>query len=178
MATILPFNGMTPDIDKSAFIAATATIAGDVKIGKDSSVWYGCTIRGDVNKVRIGQGTNIQDGSVVHVSGQFETNIGNNITIGHMALIHACTLEDGCFIGMKSCIMDGCVVEKGAMLAAGALLTPGKRIPAGELWAGSPAKFVRNVGEKEIAMMEYTAPHYAKMAQEYIKIELGAKYDR
>lgn len=175
MATILPFRGISPDIDKSAFIAATATITGDVKIGKNSSVWYGCTIRGDVNKVRIGAGTNIQDGSVVHVSSQFETKIGDNITIGHMALIHACTLEDGCFIGMKACIMDGAVVEKGAMLAAGALLTPGKRIPAGELWAGSPAKFVRKIGEKEIAMIEYTAPHYAKLAHEYIKIELDAE---
>jgi len=175
MATILPFNGITPDIDKSAFVAASATITGDVKIGKDTGIWYGCTIRGDVNKVRIGSGTNIQDGSVVHVSTPFATTIGDNVTIGHMALIHACTLQDGCFIGMKACIMDGCVVEKGAMLAAGALLTPGKRIPAGELWAGSPARFVRKVGEKEIAMIEYTAPHYVKLAHEYIQIELDAK---
>ncbi|MDH5187802.1 MAG: gamma carbonic anhydrase family protein [Rhodospirillaceae bacterium] len=175
MPVILPYRGIEPEIDKSTFIAATATITGDVKIGKDSSIWYGCTIRGDVNKVNIGSGSNIQDGTVVHVSSQFETKIGNNVTIGHMALIHACTIEDGCFIGMKACIMDGCVVEKGAMLAAGALLTPGKRIPAGELWAGSPAKFMRKIGETEIAMIEYTAPHYVKLAREYIEIEMDAK---
>ena len=171
MATILSYGGISPDIDKSVFIAKTAVITGDVKIGKDTGIWYGCVIRGDVNKVRIGSGVNIQDGTIVHVSGNLETVIENNVTIGHMALIHACTLGEGCFIGMKACIMDGCVVEPRAMLAAGALLTPGKRIPTGELWAGSPARFVRKIGEKEIAMMEYTAPHYIKMAAEYKKTE-------
>ena len=173
MATILSYGGIWPDIDKSAFIAETAVVTGDVKIGKNTGIWYGCVVRGDVNKVRIGSGVNIQDGTIVHVSGNFETVIENNVTIGHMALIHACTLGEGCFIGMKACIMDGAVVETGAMLAADALLTPGKRIPAGELWAGSPARFVRKVGEKEIAMMEYTAPRYVKMAAEYKKVEEG-----
>ena len=173
MATILSYRGISPDIDKSAFIAETAVVTGDVKIGKNTGIWYGCVVRGDVNKVRIGSGVNIQDGTIVHVSGSFETVIENNVTIGHMALIHACTLGEGCFIGMKACIMDGAVVETGAMLAADALLTPGKRIPAGELWAGSPARFVRKVGEKEIAMMEYTAPRYVKMAAEYKKVEEG-----
>ena len=171
MATILPYRGVSPEIDKTAFVAATAVITGDVKIGADTGVWYGCVIRGDVNRVRIGSGVNIQDGTVVHVSGDFETVIENNVTIGHMALIHACILEEGCFIGMKACIMDGCVVETGAMLAAGALLTPGKHIPAGELWAGVPARYVRDIGEQEIAMIEFTAPHYVKMAKEYKKTE-------
>ncbi len=171
MATILSYRGISPDIDKTAFVAKTAVITGDVKIGADTGVWYGCVIRGDVNKVRIGSGVNIQDGTVVHVSGNLEARINDNVTIGHMALIHACILEEGCFIGMKACIMDGCVVEAGSMLAAGALLTPGKRIPAGELWAGSPARFVRKIGEKETAMIEFTAPHYVKMAREYKKTE-------
>lgn len=175
MAIILPYRDISPVIDETVFIAANAVITGDVKIGTDCSIWYGCVIRGDVNKVTIGSGVNIQDGSVVHVSGGIETKIGNNITIGHMALIHACTLEDDCFIGMKACIMDGAVVGKGAMLAAGALLTPGKKIGAGELWAGTPAKFVRKIGEKEQAMIDFTAPHYVKMGREYKEIEANNK---
>jgi len=167
MPHILPYNAITPKIDASAYIAATAVVTGDVEIGAESSIWYGCVVRGDVNAIRIGQGVNLQDGSVVHVSRPFACIIEDRVSIGHMALIHACTLEEGCFIGMKACIMDGATVEKGALVAAGSLVTPGKRVPAGEMWAGQPARFVRKVNDKDLAMMAYTQPNYVKLGREY-----------
>jgi len=171
---ILPYRHTWPTIALDAFIAPGAAIIGDVVIGAGSSVWFGCTVRGDVHEIRIGAGTNIQDGTVVHVSkGTFGTYIGDNITIGHKALIHACTLEDGCFIGMGAVVMDGCVVEKGAMVAAGALVTPGKRVKAGELWAGSPAKLKRPLTEADTAGWPAQAAHYAALGQEY-REHLGA----
>lgn len=171
MATILPHHGVSPQIDETAFIAATAVLTGDVQIGADSGIWYGCVLRGDVNSIRIGEGVNIQDGTVVHVSKPFRTIIGDRVTIGHMALIHACTLEDDSFVGMKACVMDGAVVEKGALVAAGALVTPGKRVPAGQMWAGSPAKYVRDVNDKDREMMNYIQPNYMKLARDYKKTE-------
>ncbi|HVJ35852.1 MAG TPA: gamma carbonic anhydrase family protein [Terriglobia bacterium] len=165
--------GIMPTIAADAFIAETATVIGQVEIGAGSSVWYGCVLRGDSNVIRIGARTNIQDGTVIHVNHEREgavgtkTTIGDDITVGHMALLHACTLEDGCFIGMKACVMDGVVVESGAMVAAGALVTPGKRVKRGELWAGSPAKFMRALTEKEIAYFAYSAEHYAELAASY-----------
>ncbi|PCI40995.1 MAG: gamma carbonic anhydrase family protein [Rhodospirillaceae bacterium] len=167
MAHILPYNSIVPDIDKTAYIAETAVITGDVKIGAETSIWYGCIMRGDINAIRIGKGVNIQDGSVVHVARPFACIIEDRVSIGHMALIHACTLEEGCFVGMKACIMDGVVVEKGAFVAAGSLVTPGKRVPAGELWAGQPARFVRKISEKDQAIMDYTQPNYVKLGQAY-----------
>ncbi|MEM6903565.1 MAG: gamma carbonic anhydrase family protein, partial [Pseudomonadota bacterium] len=151
-ATILPYQGIWPKISQHAFIASTAVIIGDVEIGAGSSIWYGCVLRGDVNVIRVGENTNIQDGTVVHVSSTTQGSyIGDNITIGHMALIHACTLEDGCFIGMKACVMDDAKVASGAMVGAGALVTPGKQVGSGELWLGSPAKKARMLNEDERA---------------------------
>lgn len=167
------YAGIMPKIATDAFIAETATVIGQVEIGSGSSIWYGCVLRGDSNVIRIGARTNIQDGTIIHVNHEREgaagtkTTIGDDITVGHMALLHACTLEDGCFIGMKACIMDGVVVEGGAMVAAGALVTPGKRVKRGELWAGSPAKFMRALTEKEIAYFAYSAAHYAELAASY-----------
>lgn len=167
---ILPYEGIVPTIAEDAFIAPNATIIGDVVIGLDSGIWFNCLLRGDVNEIRVGERTNIQDGTVVHVSGQGQgTYIGNDITIGHMALIHACSLEDGCFIGMKATIMDDAIVESGAMVAAGALVTPGKRIPEGQLWAGSPARYLRDLGPSDLDIIRYTAPHYVKLAHRYRK---------
>jgi len=173
MAHILPYNDILPSIDDTAFVAETAVVTGDVKIGAKSSIWYGCVMRGDVNKIRIGKGVNIQDGSIVHVARPYACIIEDRVSIGHMALIHACTLEEGCFVGMKACIMDGAVVEKGAFVAAGALVTPGKRVPAGELWAGQPARFVRKVSEPDQAILDYTQPNYVKLGQAY-KAEEGS----
>ncbi len=165
---ILPFEGKTPKIAASAFIAPTAVVIGDVEIGDDAGIWFGCVLRGDVNEIRIGTGTNIQDGTIIHVNSQGQgTYIGGGVTIGHMALIHACTLEDGCFIGMNATIMDDAVVERGAMVGAGAVVTPGKRVKSGEVWGGLPAKYMKDVGKAERDMMAYTAPHYVELARRH-----------
>lgn len=167
---IFPYQGSNPSIAEDAFIAPNATIIGDVVIGVESGIWFNCLLRGDVNEIRVGERTNIQDGTIVHVSGQGQgTYIGDDITIGHMALIHACTLEDGCFIGMKATVMDGAVVQSGAMVAAGALVPPGKRIPAGQLWAGTPARFLRDLGAADLEIISQTSPHYVKLAHRYRK---------
>jgi gamma-carbonic anhydrase len=172
-ALIRPHHGVTPTIAANAFIAETAVVIGDVTIGEQASIWYGCVLRGDGNYIRVGARTNIQDGTIVHVNHEREgaagtrTIIGADVTIGHMALIHACTLEDGCFIGMQACVMDGAVVESGAMVAAGALVTPGKRVKRGELWGGSPAKPMRKLTEAELKHFGYTVEHYLEMAASY-----------
>ena len=172
-ALIRPHHGVTPTIAASAFVAETAVVIGDVTIGEQASIWYGCVLRGDSNAIRIGPRTNIQDGTIIHVNHEREgaagtrTTIGADITVGHAALLHACTLEDGCFIGMKACVMDGVVVESGAMVAAGALVTPGKRVKRGELWAGSPAKLMRMLSEAELKYFGYSAQHYAELAASY-----------
>lgn len=165
---IIPYRGSFPIIADSAFIAPTATVIGDTVIGPETGIWFGCVLRGDVNEIRIGARTNIQDGTVVHVASQGQgTYIGDDITIGHMALLHACTLESGCFIGMKACVMDGAYVESDAMVAAGALITPGKRVRSGQLWAGTPAKYVRDLSDEERAGFAASAEHYVKLARTY-----------
>src|SRR5208337_2586913 len=146
------------DIHPEAFVAPGAVVIGDVVIGAGSSVWFNCVVRGDVHHIRVGERTNIQDGTVVHVTGgKFATHIGSDITIGHGCVLHACTLEDGCFIGMGAIILDGAVVESGAMVAAGALVTPGKRVKAGELWAGNPAKLLRPLSPDDITAFPKSA---------------------
>ena len=164
----MAYRGVTPRLANDVFVAPTARIIGDVEIGPDSSVWFGCTVRADVNFVRIGARTNIQDGCVVHVdSKRFPTIIGDGITIGHMALIHACTIESGAFIGMNATIMDGAVVAGVAMVAAGALVTPGKRVPGGEVWAGQPARYHRSLTDQERADLLDTVERYIALARSY-----------
>lgn len=166
---IQPFEGIAPQIDKSVFVAPNAVIIGDTHIGARSSVWFSCVLRGDVNKIRIGSETNIQDGTVIHVdSRNYPTIIGDRVTVGHMALVHACTIGNDCLIGMKSCVMDGAVVESGSIVAAGALVTPGKVVPAGQLWAGSPAKYMRDVSDDERKWLAHSASHYADLAGKYL----------
>ena len=167
-ALIHPWRGIAPRIDPTAWLAPNATVIGDVEIGAGASLWFGVVARGDVNWIRIGARTNIQDGSIVHVSRRTHpTTIGADVLIGHLCMIHGCILEDACFIGMKACVMDGVVVETGAMVAAGALVTPGKRVKTGELWAGSPAKFVRLLTDAERVGLMDGAKHYAEQAAEY-----------
>lgn len=167
---ILPYKGVRPAIADGAFIAPNAAVIGDVVIGTGTGIWFGCTIRGDVHEIRIGENTNVQDGTVVHVTrGKSGTYIGANITIGHNAVIHACRLEDGCFVGMSATVMDGVVVESGGMVAAGALVTPGKRVKKGELWAGSPARFLRHLSQEELDFFPVSAAHYADLAREYLQ---------
>lgn len=170
---IRPFEGRSPQIDDSAFIAETAAIIGDVVIGPESNIWYGVVIRGDVNAIRIGARTNVQDGTVIHVDAHgshwrgLPTLIGDQVTIGHKALLHACTIEDNAFVGMGAIALDGSVVESGAMLAAGGLLTPNKRIPKGQLWAGSPARYMRDLSEEELAYFKVSSDHYCELAARY-----------
>lgn len=168
MSLILSFGDRHPVIAPDAFVAPNATVIGDTEIGAGSSIWFGCVLRGDVNSIRVGAGSNIQDGSIVHVTrAKFGTVIGSGVTIGHLALIHGCTLEDHSFVGMQATVMDGCVIESEGMLAAGALLTPGKRIARGELWAGRPARPMRRLEPEEIRNFHDTAAHYARLAATY-----------
>lgn len=165
---ILPFNGKTPRIHESAFVAPGAVVIGDVEIGPEASIWYNCVLRGDVNHIRVGARSNIQDGSVVHVEsdegdGGCPTIIGDDVLIGHMAMIHGCTLMDRAFVGLGAVVMNGCAIESDAMLAAGALLSPGRRVPAGQLWAGRPAKFMRDLDDAAIAGLREGATHYVRM---------------
>jgi carbonic anhydrase/acetyltransferase-like protein (isoleucine patch superfamily) len=168
MPRILSHNNIHPKIAADAWIAPGATVIGDVEIGSKSSIWFGCTVRGDMNVIRIGKNSNLQDNSVIHVAyGKFGTYIGDDVLMGHMCLIHACTIEDGVTIGMRACVMDGAVIERGAMVAAGALVTPGKVVPSGELWVGSPAKKMRDLSEDEMAANVSAAQRYADFAQRY-----------
>jgi len=165
---ILPFKGIMPKIHPSAFVAPGAVIIGDVEIGANSSIWFGCVLRGDVNVIRIGARSNVQDGSIIHVStGGQGTHIGDDVLVGHMALLHDCTIESGAFVGMKAAMLDGAVVEGGAMLAAGALLTPKKRVPRGQLWAGNPAKLMRELTDKDQHFMQEGTARYVTLMRDY-----------
>lgn len=178
MKNILPYRGIMPTIDSSVFIAPNAFISGDTKIGKNSSIWFGCVVRGDVESIRIGDNTNIQDNSVIHVTRAHHaanktgdkgapTVIGNNVTVGHSAIIHACIIEDNAFIGMGAIVMDMARVEQYGMLAAGAVLTPGKVIKTGQLWVGNPAKYFRDLTDVEKNYIKISADNYAELAAEY-----------
>lgn len=167
-ALILPYREMQPRISEDAFVAPGAAVIGDVMLGSRASIWFKSVVRGDVNSIEIGARTNIQDGSVVHVTRKaWPTRIGEGVTIGHMALLHGCVIESHAFIGMGAMVMDGCIIEEEAMLAAGAMLTPGKRIPKGELWVGRPAKFMRNLTNEERASFHASAEGYASLGAEY-----------
>ncbi|XP_019154728.1 PREDICTED: gamma carbonic anhydrase 1, mitochondrial-like [Ipomoea nil] len=160
-----------PSVHREAFVAPSASIIGDVQVGRHSSIWYGCVLRGDVNSVSIGTGTNIQDNSLVHVAKSnltgkvLPTIIGNNVTVGHSAVLHGCTVEDEAFVGMGATLLDGVVVEKNAMIAAGALVRQNTRIPCGEVWGGNPAKFLRKLTEEEIAFISQSALNYSNLKQ-------------
>ena len=166
---LLPFRNHVPAIAPDAFVAANATLIGQVEIGARANIWFGCVLRGDLAPIHVGALTNVQDGTVVHVSSVANgaTWIGERVTIGHMALIHACRLEDRCFVGMKACVMDGAVVETGAWIGAGAVVTPGKRVKSGELWAGTPARLLRAVTAEEARYIETLPERYAELAEQY-----------
>lgn len=166
---VLPFKTLRPRLEPSVFVAPGAVIVGDVQIGARSGIWYGCVVRGDVAPVRIGPDTNIQDGAVIHVARDRPqgTVIGSGVTVGHQALIHACTIGDDCLIGMQSCVMDGVVVEAGSWIAAGALVTPGKRVLSGQLWAGSPARPLRDLRPEELETIRRSAQLYVQNAVDH-----------
>lgn len=166
---LLPYRKILPTIGSDVFIAENAAVIGDVEIGAGSSVWFGTTIRGDVHEIRIGKRTNIQDGSVIHVTRNLSgTYIGDEVTIGHGVILHACRIGNQAFIGMGACVLDEAVVEDRAMLAAGALLTPKKRVPTGQLWGGSPARYMRDLTEEELAFFPVSAGNYVRLAAEYL----------
>ena len=165
---IIKFKNLKPKIHESAYIAEGVVIAGDVTIAENANIWFNTVIRGDVAPVVIGKNTNIQDCSVVHTS-RFDgsTNIGSNITIGYMALIHACAIEDNAFIGMQAAVMDKAIIEEYGFVGAGSLIPPGKIVRKKELWVGRPAKFVRNITDAELEFMRGNVENYIDLSGEY-----------
>lgn len=175
--SIRQFNGLTPNIHGSAYIDQDAVIIGDVSIGSDVSVWPCAVIRGDVNHITIGSRTNIQDGSVLHVthgSAEYTTDtgtqliIGNDVTIGHKAVLHACTIGNRCLIGMGSIVLDNAVIEDEVMVAAGSVVTPGKVLESGFLYVGNPARQKRKLTEKERTFLSYSAKNYVQLSKNMI----------
>lgn len=169
---IIPWKGVSPRIAADAFIAPNAVIIGNVEIGSQSSVWFNCVLRGDVNHIRVGARTNIQDGTVVHCESEwpgktgYATIIGDDVLIGHMVMLHGVILENEAFIGMSASLLNGSVVEGNAMVAAGALVA-GKRIPTGQLWAGRPAKYMRDLTSEDLAGMKAGKDRYVVNSQIY-----------
>jgi len=167
-ATLPPlyvFEGHKPAVHPGAWVAPTAAVIGQVTIGEGSNVWYHCVLRGDTNTITIGRGTNIQDGTIVHVNaGRQCTTIGDDVTVGHAAIIHACTLKDRAFVGMGATVLDEAVIEEGGVLAAGSVLPPGKKIGPMELWMGNPAKLARVLTPEQRAGFDRTAPHYVELS--------------
>ena len=170
------FNNHSPIIDKTAFVAETAVIIGDVEIGPQSSVWYNCVARGDVNSIRIGSRSNVQDLSMLHVTHSKSSDdpgapliIGDDVTIGHGVILHGCALQNGCFIGMQALVMDKVVVGEGALVGARALVTEKTIIPPYTLWLGTPARYKRDLTPEEIEQFKKTAENYVRYAQLYLK---------
>jgi len=175
-STILPFRGATPRLKKDAWIAPGATVIGDVTMGEESAVWFGCVVRGDVHRIEIGARSNIQDLSMVHVTHYKKTDksdgnptiIGDDVTVGHRVMLHGCTIEDACLIGMSATILDGAVIGKESIVGAGSLVTKNKVFPPRSLIIGSPAKAVRTLTEEEVAALYASATRYVSFKNEYL----------
>jgi len=174
--TIRNFENTQPNIHSSTFVDETALVLGDVKIGEDSSIWPLTVIRGDVNAIQIGNNTNIQDNSVLHVThdgpynpGGFSLTIGNGVTVGHRVILHGCEIGDSCLIGMGSTVMDGVVIEPNNIIGAGSLVTPNKHLESGYLWMGSPVRKVRKLTDDEIESIKYSAASYTDLKNQYLK---------
>lgn len=173
---IRPFLGVHPVLGERSYVDPGAHVIGDVVIGDDSSIWPGTVVRGDVHRIRIGARSNLQDGTIVHVThdgpytpGGFPTLIGDEVTIGHSAVIHACTIEDACLVGMHATVLDGAVVRRHGFVGAGALISPGKIVGPGELWLGSPARLVRRLSDVEIESLYYSAQNYVRLKDQYLQ---------
>lgn len=171
---IRPFKGVLPQVAGSAYVDEAATVIGDVHIGDDSSVWPGAVLRGDVNFIRVGARTSIQDGTVLHVThdhpavpGGHPCQVGDEVTIGHNVTLHGCTVEDRCLIGMGAVILDGALIRSHVLLAAGSLVPPGKVLEGGYLWLGHPVRRGRRLTEAELAYFSYAAANYVKLKGAY-----------
>lgn len=165
---ILPYANIVPALHPSVFVAHGAVIVGDVHIGEDSSVWHNCVLRGDVHEIRIGRRTNIQDLTMCHVTyNKHALHIGDNVTVGHHAMLHGCTIEDAVLVGMQATILDGAVIRHHAMVAAGAVVKEGFEVPAGTLVAGVPAKVVRELTDAERAKLDQSAQNYVDYVASY-----------
>ena len=180
MTAIRPFLDRFPVLAERVYVDEAARVIGDVVLGDDVSVWPGTIIRGDVNHIRIGARTNVQDGTIIHVSHHspynkagYPTLIGSDVTIGHGTIIHACTIEDLCLIGMGACILDGATVKRYGFIGAGAVVGPGKVVGEGELWLGNPARLARKLSDKEIESLHYSATHYVRLKDQYLAAHSG-----
>ena len=173
--SVRSYQSVSPRLAAGVYIDEAAHVIGDVEIGEDASIWPCAVVRGDVHFIKIGARTNIQDGAVLHVThdgdytlGGFPLHIGADVTVGHGAVLHACSIMDACLIGMNATVLDGVLVKKHSMIGAGALVTPGKIVGEGELWLGNPARCVRMLTEKEIEHLRYSAQHYVRLKNRYI----------
>lgn len=174
--TIRAYTGISPQVAASAYVDASAQVIGRVTLGEDVSIWPMTVVRGDVNFITIGNGTNVQDSSVLHVTHPYPDvpegyglRIGENVTIGHKVVLHGCTVGDFCLIGMGAIVMDGAVLEPKVLLGAGSLVSPGKTLQSGYLWLGSPARKVRALTQKELDWLQYSASHYIKLKNDYLQ---------
>ena len=176
--TLRPYLDQFPRLGERVYVDPAASVIGDVELADDVSVWPGCVVRGDVNFIRVGARTNIQDGTVIHVShdgphaklGGFATVIGEDVTIGHKAIVHACRIGDAALIGMGAIVLDGAVVESHGFVGAGAVVPPGKTVGRGELWLGNPARKVRVLSEADIEGLYYSEQHYERLKNRYLGI--------
>jgi len=173
---VRPYQDVQPEIGESVYIDESAVVIGDVTIGDECSIWPLTVIRGDVNKITIGARTNIQDGSVLHVThphknhpNGFSLCVGDNVTVGHKVILHGCQVGDNCLIGMGSIIMDGAIVHPGVMIGAGSLVAPGKQLVSGYLYVGSPVKKVRELTTEEKGWLDYSAKHYVSLKNSYLE---------
>lgn len=166
---MIKYKGYEPKIDKTVFVAENTSIIGQVNISAHSGIWFGTIMRGDINHIDVGEYTNIQENSTIHVDHDFPTIIGDKVTVGHNCIIHGCTLEDNTLIGMGSTILDGAVIRKNSIVGANSLVTMNKTFPEGVLIIGSPAKVIRNLTEEEIDNIEKSANTYAELAKDFME---------
>jgi len=174
---IHPFRGTLPRLERGVFLAPSAHLANDVELGDDVSFWFHTAARGDVHRIRIGPRTNVQDGTILHVTHQrFPLTIGAGVVVGHSAMVHGCTLEDGVLVGIGARVLDGAVVEAGAQVGAGAVVAPGTRVPAGHLVLGVPARVARPLRDDESAEIRAIADRYVALKDEYLRV-LGPGFE-
>lgn len=174
--TIRSFRNIQPSLGKSVFVDDSAVLIGDVHLADHVSIWPAAVLRGDIERIEVGEASNIQDGSVLHVShdspyspGGYALKIGRSVTVGHKAVLHGCTVGDYCLIGIGAVVLDGAIIEDEVMLGAGSLVSPGKQLESGYLYVGTPAKRIRPLKEEEKQFLRYSAQHYVHLKDEYLK---------